>query len=284
MYVRIAGTDTVYGLLENPHFVYPSLQPDSIVECKFGTECHVMYTVTPGKGHSQEWRVGIPETEKSHVFTTCRPCVDGNVSNHECQPVSAPRVCLSLQIATSGLKGEERCFSVSTIPALDAGKKGCQLLECQNNGFCDGHDPTHPTCFCRPGFSGRNCQTGAYATNEVDKDKPFFITPTLPTGSSVLCEVSSVCQLTVYYTDGAKFGSSQVCPSLKQSRFNLLDGLHIFPPTHMTRDCKNEITYQPQENITAGQTRLLCLSVPSLANKEKKDVLDLNSLRTSQRK
>ncbi|XP_052269932.1 uncharacterized protein LOC127871230 [Dreissena polymorpha] len=377
--VRVTeGTDTVYGLLENPHFVYPSLQPDSIVECKFGTECHVMYTVTPGNGHSQEcidFKVGIPETEKSHVFTTCRSCVDGNVSNHECtidiaiRPVSDPRVCLSLQIATSGLKGEERCFSVSTIPALDAGKKGCQLLECQNNGFCDGHDPTHPTCFCRPGFSGRNCETdlkipnggcqntfmtvpvtteiecsfenctypfqacrdssvaiksgflspqldvyipfatgsspitcecktvttsivssstgrfsfclqltdengfvhdeicpivvvkGAYAKNEVDKDKPFFITPTLPTGSSVLCEVSSACQLTVYYTDGAKFGSSQVCPSLKQSSLNLLDGLHIFPPIHMTRDCKNEITYQPQENITAGQTRQLCLSV-----------------------
>ncbi|XP_052272462.1 uncharacterized protein LOC127872979 isoform X1 [Dreissena polymorpha] len=377
--VRVTeGTDTVYGILDHPHFVHPSLQPDSTVECKAGTECHVMYTVTPGNLHSQEcidFKVEIPETEKSHVFTTCRPCVDGNVSNHECtidiaiRPANDSRVCLSLQIATSGLKGEERCFSVSTIPALNADKKGCQLLECQNDGFCDGHDPTHPMCYCRPGFSGRNCQTdmkipnggcqntfmsghvtteiecsfenctypfqacrdssvaiksgfvspqldvyipfavvsspttcecktvtsniesfstgrfsfclqltdangfvhdeicpnvvvkGADAKNEVAKDKPYFITPTLPTGSSILCEVTSACQLTVYYTDGATFGSSQECPSLKQTSSNLLDGLHIFPPTHVTRECKNAITYQPQTNLTAGETRSLCLTV-----------------------
>jgi hypothetical protein len=39
-------------------------------------------------------------------------------------------------------------------------QKGCQALECKNGGFCDGHDPASPVCYCLKGFTGRHCELG----------------------------------------------------------------------------------------------------------------------------
>jgi len=54
-------TDVIKTLLlikhfqKSPHFILPSLQPDSLISC-FGQDvCHAIYTATPGETNEQHW-------------------------------------------------------------------------------------------------------------------------------------------------------------------------------------------------------------------------------------
>ncbi|XP_052273089.1 uncharacterized protein LOC127873320 isoform X1 [Dreissena polymorpha] len=379
-----AGVGLLYGKLDLPHFINPSLQPDSIFECSTDDECHVLYTVTLGEGNDQEcieYNVARAEDIKMHVFSTCQSCI--SPSNTNCTidlafriPVfvnlNERKVCVSLLLKSSGERGEMRCFHISTNNTRQA--YGCQVLECLNGGFCDGHVQDSPVCYCQIGFTGKTCETNVtndengsclntfnkmsgsistefrcpesncsypftvcqannttletgYVASQLDinispsrnykqnqcgcttwvadlssvfngsfafclqikdnatgivldeicprasftgseastpityRDKPYFLVPTLPADSVVLCVQNETCNLNVYYTDGSTLGVPQQCPTLKDTSITKLVGLYVFPSQHMSTQCSSYLSYKPASTIFPGEVRTLCLKV-----------------------
>ncbi|XP_052274871.1 neurogenic locus notch homolog protein 2-like isoform X2 [Dreissena polymorpha] len=155
------GAMSQYGAKDMPHFVSPSLPLDSKIECEFKTVCHVTFTAHPGLQH--EFECIKPSLLRSnfvntHIFSTCSSCIDGSNTNASCtldvafrpsvQNKTDSKVCIVLIRKRTGVSGEDRCFTV-TVRNTSKTKDmiGCQLLQCANGGFCDGHDPVNPCVF-----------------------------------------------------------------------------------------------------------------------------------------
>ncbi|XP_053395979.1 fibropellin-1-like [Mercenaria mercenaria] len=169
----ISDVISIYGFKDRPHFMEPSMPTDTEVECLAEGPCHVLYHVTPGIGNENECVTFNPHPPDGfvnyHLFSSCDNCNPGDPSNGNCTVDlsivnsnvnidAVRRFCLSVGLKGSSVVGEMRCFNMTVKDPSAVRKAGCQILECRNGGFCDGHAPSRPACFCPKGFSGTNCE------------------------------------------------------------------------------------------------------------------------------
>ncbi|KAH3846512.1 hypothetical protein DPMN_088814, partial [Dreissena polymorpha] len=158
---------------DQPHFVSPSLQGDSIVECVTGKQCRVSYTATPGHGYATKCISAFLSTDvpiipfEYVIYSNCELCQDDKTSNKKCtfDVVFVPtpyiteekKICLTLTLRGLQVQGETRCFKVANH--FSGGMAGCRKLACHNGGFCDSRYENNPVCFCTKGYTGQACET-----------------------------------------------------------------------------------------------------------------------------
>ncbi|XP_052766623.1 neurogenic locus Notch protein-like [Mya arenaria] len=99
------------------------------------------------------------------------------------------------------------------------------------------------------------------SSGAVDTKKPYFLQPTLPSGSVLLCKLNETCYLDLHYTDGSTFGSSLECPKLRESSGHSLNGLHIFPFEHASNECINDVSFQHPSTASGGDIFEYCFKV-----------------------
>ncbi|XP_045183537.2 uncharacterized protein LOC123541967 isoform X2 [Mercenaria mercenaria] len=380
----ISDVISIYGFKDRPHFVEPSLPTNAEVECVAGGPCHILYQATAGIGNEHEcvtFQLSPPVGFVNyHLFSSCDNCKPGNPGSGNCTvDVSLVtklgeigvnnQFCISAEIEGLELEGEKRCFNLTITDPSSSGKKGCQIIKCRNGGFCDGHLPSDPICFCTEQFSGKTCEqaeagtelsslqkqsfignsavpsliecgikqdchipfqilskqglmprvhlgfkdpgiliskpsvkalgdstglfegfavchsnkrgnfracfqlnlnsnieddlcvkihTSTVVGGETKMTKPYFTSPSLPTGSTVLCQVNKTCHFYMHFTKGDAFGSPNKCPSMWQAGLNTLPRVHIFEPELHATDCTADVSYIPS---STKDKRKLCLQV-----------------------
>ncbi|XP_052216641.1 uncharacterized protein LOC127834658 isoform X2 [Dreissena polymorpha] len=217
-YVNVTqDTNDVYVAKDKPHFVSPSLQSDSVVECVTGEQCRVSYTAKPGHGNetkciSASLSTDVPIIPFEHViYSSCELCEDDKTANKSCTfdvvfvPTSyiteEKKICLTLSsskeenayvlLSLPQIEGEKRCFKVSND--IRARGIGCQKLQCLHGGFCDGHEADKPVCYCRKGYSGTKCEISSAGTNNNTCVKQFLGKNTL----NFSCQVGETCSFPV---------------------------------------------------------------------------------------
>ncbi|XP_053390839.1 protein eyes shut homolog, partial [Mercenaria mercenaria] len=205
----VSDVISIYGFKDRPHFIEPSMPTNTEVECLADQPCHVLYHVTPGTGNENECITFHPHPPTDfvnyHLFSTCENCNPGGPGNGNCTvdvsvvntnaDVSAARhFCLSVGLKGSSVEGENRCFDVTVKDPSTVGKTGCQNLECKNGGFCDGHDPAQPVCFCPKGFSGTTCEKAEVNSTMASAQKQTLIGDfAVPT--EIKCVVNQFCSI-----------------------------------------------------------------------------------------
>ncbi|RUS77145.1 hypothetical protein EGW08_015101, partial [Elysia chlorotica] len=97
-----------------------------------------------------------------------------------------------------------------TLPQCDP--EPCYPNPCQNGGICQPNNGTY-TCFCRLGFSGRNCLTDAVDQHPPNPSVTDQLGPT--PGGTVKCIVNIPCQFPVYTTGDLTGNFPQVTPGPK---------------------------------------------------------------------
>ncbi|XP_060601104.1 uncharacterized protein LOC132754484 [Ruditapes philippinarum] len=201
----------LYGFKDRPHFIEPSLPNAADVECLAGGPCHVLYHVTSGSGHEKEC-VSIQAQPPTggfvnyHIFSTCDNCITGNAkpSNGNCtvdisvlneiaDKNTNRTFCLSLFLKGAVVEeGETRCFNIHIKDPKNIVKKGCQAHECKNGGFCDGHDPANPVCFCVEGFSGPTCES-AKVDSPMTGNQTQTLIGDIAVPTNIKCMVMKTC-------------------------------------------------------------------------------------------
>ncbi|XP_053374815.1 uncharacterized protein LOC128547113 [Mercenaria mercenaria] len=205
----VSDVISIYGFKDRPHFIEPSMPTNTEVECLADQPCHVLYHVTPGTGNENECITFHPHPPTDfvnyHLFSTCENCNPGGPGNGNCTvdvsvvntnaDVSAARhFCLSVGLKGSSVEGENRCFDVTVKDQSTVGKTGCQNLECNNGGFCDGHDPAQPVCYCQKGFSGTTCEKAEVNSPITSAQKQTLIGDfAVPT--EIKCVVNQSCSI-----------------------------------------------------------------------------------------
>ncbi|KAL4237886.1 Protocadherin Fat 4 [Mactra antiquata] len=404
---RISNT-TLYPheliLKDRPHFTAPSVPTNTEVLCEVEKPCHVIYHVTSGTGHESECvsynaKSLDEDFVKYHAYSLTGTCVPGgsnagtsiidvSVANSVGDIGDSRTFCVQLGLQGSNITGEERCFTVNVTTQTEENEKtGCQSLHCEH-GFCDGHVPESPVCYCQNGFSGQSCdiarvdsaftgsqtfisdfstvselncqiqkscaipfksltkpginpdvslgytdshmivdkpvlQTsmskplehigyvsvssnliGTYTTclqvttdgkvddeqcvkvtfidstssNTVDETKPYFLIPTMPSDSTILCKANNPCHLEMHFTNGDNFGAVGKCPSLIDASTRDLPGLHIFDSIYLSNECNTDITYVPPD-VDGIKTACFQLILPGKKGEKRcydiKAVLDI---------
>ncbi|XP_053374822.1 uncharacterized protein LOC123563934 isoform X2 [Mercenaria mercenaria] len=205
----ITEVSALYGFEDRPHFVYPSLPNNAKVECQENELCHVLYEITPGDGNEKQCVSAKPtgkvEVQTYHLFTSCESCTPGQSNTGNCSldismQTNAADVgqhktfCVALSLTGTSVTGESRCFDVSVVSkAKGEEKKGCQLIECKNGGFCDGHIPKQPVCFCKKGYFGEKCDGGGTSPVTSTHSQSFIGDLSIP--SEIKCNVGQTCAI-----------------------------------------------------------------------------------------
>ncbi|XP_052767830.1 uncharacterized protein LOC128208313 [Mya arenaria] len=237
----IDGVSYVYGDSTKPHFIFPSLQPDSKMECKEGTSCHVIYTVTPGVGHELscvDVKVEKTDIEHIHVFSDCDPCTEGSSTNGNC--------------------------TVDLAFRPDSGDTGNKLI-------CLA---TARTVFQQLAVAMRFLVNMEHfvtvmiqmipSTVEVDVG---FVTPNLIVGDIQMSGTSD-CKTGTAKLIATETGEHRFCiqsskqgPSIIDSSPELVEGVHVFEPEQVTGECTSDITYIAPSSMSTGDSFKLCLTV-----------------------
>ncbi|XP_060551360.1 uncharacterized protein LOC132712939 [Ruditapes philippinarum] len=199
---------SLFGIPDRPHFVYPSMPDKTQVECQEGRPCHVLYEITAGEGNEDKCVTLTPtestEISNYHIFTTCESCIPGQTSFGNCSVdisllphatngIQSESFCVTLSLTGSSNVGEKRCFNLN-VKSKDhvEEKKGCQLIRCKNSGFCDGHIPSTPRCYCKKGYFGDKCdEDGSSSSLASGPSHSFFGDLGIPT--EIKCNVGRLC-------------------------------------------------------------------------------------------
>ncbi|XP_052259240.1 uncharacterized protein LOC127863655 isoform X2 [Dreissena polymorpha] len=224
------GVMSQYGAKDMPHFVLPSLPLDSKLECELKTVCHVTFTAHPGFQHEFECiKPSLLSSDfvNTHIFSTCSSCIDESNTNASCtldvayrpsvQNKAENKVCIALIRRKTGVTGEDRCFTVTVRNTSKTNDMtGCQRLQCANGGFCDGHDPLKPVCFCKQGYGGSTCATSISINPPISNTTSFVGTNGgLPTG--IQCRLLETClfKFQVCGSSASKFQIGLTTPYLE---------------------------------------------------------------------
>ncbi|XP_052250609.1 uncharacterized protein LOC127857909 [Dreissena polymorpha] len=219
-----------YGAKDMPHFVSPSLPLDSKLECELKTVCHVTFTAHPGLQHEFDCikpSLLSKDFVNIQIFSTCSSCIDGSNTNASCtldvafrpsvQNKTDSKVCIALIRKKTGVTGEDRCFTVTVRNTSKTNDiTGCQRLQCANGGFCDGHDPLKPLCFCKQGYGGPTCATSIPINPPISNTTSFVGTNGgLPTG--IQCRLLETClfKFQVCGSSASKFQIGLTTPYLE---------------------------------------------------------------------
>ncbi|KAL3873680.1 hypothetical protein ACJMK2_036772 [Sinanodonta woodiana] len=94
---------------------------------------------------------------------------------------------------------------------------------------------------------------GQSSRTPVDMFKPYYIDPTLPDGSTVMCNIASECHFMMFTLD-----RTSNCPTVTEVS-DYTTGLHIFSPaSRLEYHCVTEVSYVPPKEVEGQQTRI-CL-------------------------
>ncbi|KAL3873713.1 hypothetical protein ACJMK2_036803, partial [Sinanodonta woodiana] len=150
--------------------------------------------------------------------------------------------------------GEKRCFNLEVQSGIVDLHGPCKTLHCRNKGFCDsGNSNGQPVCHCHSGYSGSECKNSEPTTiaNNVDRLKPYYIDPTLPDGTTVVCKIAFECHIRMFTSEIASN-----CPTVSQVS-DYTAGLHIFSPaSSLDHDCVTDVSYIPPKEIEGHQRRI----------------------------
>ncbi|KAL4237887.1 hypothetical protein ACF0H5_002597 [Mactra antiquata] len=201
----VSDVSSLYGHKNLPHFIEPSLPTNAEVECVERGSCHVLYYITRGDISVNDEISLVPTKDDGfdiyYIYSNCQGVlknidnctVDISIINMAKDVNTTKRFCGVISYG-NGNNGEERCFDLSVVEGPKAKPKGCQSLHCHNGGFCDGHYPFKPVCYCRRGFAGDDCKTvvSPQAVFGGQVQAPFYVGQ-LGLPAEIQCLVRQTC-------------------------------------------------------------------------------------------
>ncbi|KAL4237882.1 hypothetical protein ACF0H5_002592 [Mactra antiquata] len=266
----------LYDRQDRPHFIAPSLSTNSKVVCTEDKPCHVFYHVTAGDGNNGKcisWNpTPITDTLHYHVFSTCAPCTDGDISKSDCKldisidppPAGTEDVfCIRLKLRDNDITGEKRCFHiVSQTTAEEIQSLSEKIIGSTNMTLIsDMSIPDTVTCMveklCTVPFKVMAHQDTRVVADEVcitvivknstgeeiDYSNPYFYPPTLPDQTEVICQIDNTCHIVLYFSLGDAFGHPGACPNVQQVGQSPIRSLHIFNANVIHNKCVSEVAY-----------------------------------------
>ncbi|XP_069118574.1 fibropellin-1-like isoform X2 [Argopecten irradians] len=148
------GTNSAPHNTNQPHFIEPTVPPDSTLQCSPGKTCHVIMHMSPGLNHECPSLVQTQgpsddlhmfHSDSSHVIGSC--AVDVALT-----PPASKQGTDTLCFKTSlpYIPGESRCFNVDYFPIVSG---PCHGVTCYHGGVCG----VNGLCVCPIDHSGPNC-------------------------------------------------------------------------------------------------------------------------------
>ncbi|XP_021347326.1 neurogenic locus notch homolog protein 2-like [Mizuhopecten yessoensis] len=171
-----------------PHFIEPTVQPQSTLQCEPGRICHVILQMSPGINH------GCPSVVQAqgpsddlHLFHSDSNTVIGSCAvDVTLTPPASKHGTDTLCFDTSlpYIPGEHRCFKVDYSHIVSG---PCTGITCHNGGVCGANGQ----CVCPIDRSGPNCENSGNQGPAHTAVPPKFTDMALPT--DVKCEINTEC-------------------------------------------------------------------------------------------
>ncbi|XP_060070523.1 uncharacterized protein LOC132550472 [Ylistrum balloti] len=173
-----------------PHFIEPTVQPNSTVQCEPGKTCHVTMQMSPGINH------GCPSVDQTqgptddlHLFHSDSSSVVGSCAvDIALTPPTSKQGTDTLCFETSlpYIPGESRCFDVEYTHIVPG---PCHGVTCRHGGVCGANGQ----CVCPLDRSGPNCENSGNQGPVHTAATPIFTDMALPT--NVKCEINKECAI-----------------------------------------------------------------------------------------
>ncbi|XP_053389033.1 fibropellin-1-like, partial [Mercenaria mercenaria] len=113
----------------------------------------------------------------------------------------------------------------------------------------------------------------------TDQTKPYFLSPTITTDSTVLCVVNKACHIDMHVTAGDNFGFVGRCPALTETSRIPVQGVHIFYGIRQAAECITDVSYIPP---AADGVHVLCLQVALPGKKGEERCYTINVVNDTQ--
>ncbi|XP_069119028.1 uncharacterized protein [Argopecten irradians] len=229
-----ASSSTSSPNTNQPHFIEPTVPPNSTLQCSPGKTCHVVMHMSPGINHDCPSVIQIHgpsddlhvfHSDSSHVIGSC--AVDVTLT----PPASKQGTdTLCFETSLPYIPGESRCFKVDYSPIVSG---PCHGVACHHGGVCGANGQ----CVCPIDRSGSNCQNVGTQGPAHTSGTPKFTDMAIPT--NIKCELHTEC----------------VIPLMVNGDANTLPHIHVGHTDHGV-DVKSPVIHQTG-NLPSGANQIV---------------------------